>query len=127
MARHGGQRQGFDTQEFVEECRRMNVTPHVAQNDGRRGGSAIDARMTRHTNYPESQKKRKRIEECFGWLNDIALLRKLKNRAIFKVGSVLHLCGSSLQPGAAEKTGSNSVRSLMRPWCLRGRRQRSAE
>jgi hypothetical protein len=48
----------------------------------------------------------------FGWLNDIALLRKLKHRAIFKVGFVLHLCGSSLQPGAAEKTGSNSVRSL---------------
>jgi transposase len=77
---------GFDTQEFVEECRRMNVTPHVAQNDGRRGGSAIDARTTRHAGYPESQKKRKRIEECFGWLKDIALLRKLKHRGIFKVG-----------------------------------------
>jgi len=77
---------GFDTQEFVEECRRMNVTPHVAQNDGRRGGSAIDARTTRHTGYPEGQKKRKRIEECFGWLKDIALLRKLKHRGILKVG-----------------------------------------
>jgi hypothetical protein len=77
---------GFDTQEFVEECRRMNVTPHVAQNDGRRGGSAIDARTTRHTGYPQSQKKRKRIEECFGWLKDIALLRKLKHRGILKVG-----------------------------------------
>ena len=77
---------GFDTQEFVEECRRMNVTPHVAQNDGRRGGSAIDARTTRHTGYPESQKRRKRIEECFGWLKDIALLRKLKHRGILKVG-----------------------------------------
>jgi IS5 family transposase len=77
---------GFDAQEFVEECRRMKVTPHVAQNHGRRGGSAIDARTTRHTGYPESQKKRKRIEECFGWLKDIALLRKLKHRGILKVG-----------------------------------------
>jgi hypothetical protein len=77
---------GFDTQEFVEECRRMNITPHVAQNKGRRGGSAIDRRTTRHTGYPESQKKRKRIEECFGWLKDIALLRKLKHRGILKVG-----------------------------------------
>jgi hypothetical protein len=77
---------GFDTQEFVDECRRMKVIPHVAQNDGRRGGSAIDARTTRHVGYPVSQKKRKRIEECFGWLKDIALMRKLKHRGILKVG-----------------------------------------
>jgi transposase len=76
---------GFDTAEFVEQCRHMNITPHVAQNDGRRGGSAIDARTTRHAGYKVSQKKRKRIEECFGWLKDIALLRKLKHRGLFKV------------------------------------------
>ena len=76
---------GFDTAEFVEQCRHMNVTPHVAQNEGRRGGSAIDARTTRHAGYEVSQKKRKRIEECFGWLKDIALLRKLKHRGLFKV------------------------------------------
>jgi transposase len=77
---------GFDTQQFVAECRHMNVTPHVARNTGRAGGSAIDARTTRHTGYAISQKKRKRIEECFGWLKDIALLRKLKHRGLFKVG-----------------------------------------
>ena len=76
---------GFDTAEFVEQCRHMHVTPHVAQNDGRRGGSAIDARTTRHAGYEMSQRKRKRIEECFGWLKDIALLRKLKHRGLFKV------------------------------------------
>jgi len=76
---------GFDTQEFVAECRHMNVTPHVAQNTARAGGSAIDARTTRHPGYAVSQKKRKRIEECFGWLKDIALLRKLKHRGLFKV------------------------------------------
>ena len=76
---------GFDTAEFVEQCRHMHVTPHVAQNDGRRGGSAIDARTTRHAGHEMSQRKRKRIEECFGWLKDIALLRKLKHRGLFKV------------------------------------------
>ena len=76
---------GFDTQEFVRECRHMNVTPHVAQNKNRTGGSAIDGRTTRHSSYMVSQKKRKRIEECFGWLKDIALLRKLKHRGLFKV------------------------------------------
>ena len=77
---------GYDTAEFVDECRHMNVTPHVAQNTARSGGSAIDARTTRHAGYELSQKKRKRIEECFGWLKDIALLRKLKHRGLFKVG-----------------------------------------
>ena len=77
---------GFDTAEFAAECRHMHVTPHVAQNTARAGGSAIDARTTRHAGYAVSQKKRKRIEECFGWLKDIALLRKLKHRGLFKVG-----------------------------------------
>jgi hypothetical protein len=77
---------GYDTAEFVDQCRHMNVTPHVAQNTARPGGSAIDARTTRHAGYDLSQKKRKRIEECFGWLKDIALMRKLKHRGLFKVG-----------------------------------------
>jgi transposase len=77
---------GFDTMEFVAECRHMNITPHVAQNEKRPGGSAIDERTTRHAGYAISQKKRKRIEECFGWMKDIALLRKLKHRGLNKVG-----------------------------------------
>jgi IS5 family transposase len=77
---------GYDTKEFVAECRQMKVTPHVAQNTNRPGGSAIDARTSRHAGYKISQQKRKRIEECFGWLKTIALLRKLRHRGIFKVG-----------------------------------------
>jgi transposase len=76
---------GYDTADFVAECRHLGVTPHVAQNDGRRGGSAIDERTTRHQSYGISQVKRKRIEECFGWLKMIALLRKVRHRGIFKV------------------------------------------
>jgi transposase len=76
---------GYDTADFVAECRHLGVTPHVAQNHGRRGGSAIDARTTRHAGYGISQRKRKRIEECFGWLKTIALLRKVRHRGIFKV------------------------------------------
>src|SRR5438128_1486359 len=76
---------GFDTCDFVAECRNLQVTPHVAQNHERRGGSAIDERTTRHQAYRISQIKRKRIEECFGWLKTIALLRKVRHRGIFKV------------------------------------------
>ena len=76
---------GFDTRDFVAECRYLGVTPHVAQNLGRRGGSAIDGRTTQHPGYRLSQKKRKRIEECFGWLKTIALLRKMRHRGVCKV------------------------------------------
>jgi transposase len=76
---------GFDTRDFVKECRNMRVTPHVAQNHARPGGSAIDGRTTRHAGYAVSQRKRKRIEECFGWLKTIALMRKLRHRGVCKV------------------------------------------
>ena len=75
----------YDTADFVAECRNLKVTPHVAQNLERPGGSAIDARTTQHVGYAISQRKRKRIEECFGWLKTIALLRKVRHRGIFKV------------------------------------------
>ena len=75
----------YDTADFVAECRNLKVTPHVAQNLERPGGSAIDARTTQHVGYAISQRKRKRVEECFGWLKTIALLRKVRHRGIFKV------------------------------------------
>jgi transposase len=77
---------GYDTRDFVAECRNLGVTPHVAQNVNRSGGSAIDSRTTRHPGYAVSQKKRKRIEECFGWLKTIALLRQVRHRGIARVG-----------------------------------------
>jgi len=83
-----GADKAYDTKDFVAECRNIQVTPHVAQNLKRSGGSAIDERTTRHDGYAISQKKRKRIEESFGWLKDIALMRKVKHRGIAKVGWV---------------------------------------
>jgi transposase len=83
-----GADKGYDTRDFVTECRHLNVTPHVAQNVNRNGGSAIDGRTARHEGYAISQRKRKRIEECFGWLKTIALMRKVRHRGIEKVGWV---------------------------------------
>ena len=70
-----GADKNYDTQGFVREAREMKVTPHVAQNDSHRS-SAIDGRTTRHPGYAISQMKRKRIEECFGWLKTVGGLRK---------------------------------------------------
>ena len=61
-----GADQAYDTADFVADMRAMCVTPHVAQNNKGRA-SAIDARTTRHAGYAVSQKKRKLIEEAFGW------------------------------------------------------------
>lgn len=79
---------GYDTQDLVKEMRGMNVTPHVAQNLKRNGGSAIDGRTTRHAGYEISQRKRKRIEEVFGWMKTVGMLRKTRHRGVFKVGWV---------------------------------------
>jgi len=80
-----GADKNYDSKDFVAECRNLKVTPHVAQNDQRRGGSAIDKRTTRHAGYAVSQRKRKRVEECFGWMKTIALLRKVRHRGVLKV------------------------------------------
>ena len=76
---------GYDTREFVRRTRELNVTPHVAQNIERRGGSAINARTTRNVGYALSIKARKRIEESFGWAKDIGLLRRPKVRGRRKI------------------------------------------
>jgi transposase len=72
-----GADRGYDTAAFVEKLRQMNVTPHVAQNTTNRR-SAIDERTTRHEGYAVSLRKRKRVEEVFGWLKTVALQRKTR-------------------------------------------------
>ena len=90
-----GADKGYDTHGFVDGCRQRKATPHVAQNTRRPGGSAIDARTTRHAGYSVSQRKRKRIEESFGWLKTIALLRKLRHRGTFKVGWIFRFAAAA--------------------------------
>lgn len=74
----------YDTGDLVEGLRELKVTPHVAQNDKRRR-SAIDKRTTRHPGYLISQRKRKRVEEIFGWLKTVGGLRKLRHRGVERV------------------------------------------
>ena len=82
-----GADKNYDTEPFVEACRELGVTPHVAQNTTNRR-SAIDGRTTRHPGYAISQRTRKRIEEVFGWMKTVGLLRKTRHRGKRKVGWV---------------------------------------
>ena len=78
-----GADKGYDTSDFVNELRSMNVRPHVAR---RLRGSAIDRRTTRHPGNGASQRIRKRIEEVFGWMKTIGGMRRPIRRGSDRVG-----------------------------------------
>ena len=80
-----GADKAYDTADFIAACRERKVTPHVAQNDSRRGGSAIDGRTTRHIGYRLSQTIRKRIEEHFGWGKTVGHIRQTVFRGLERV------------------------------------------
>lgn len=90
-----GADKGYDTKDTVADLRDRNATPHVAQNTSKRR-SAIDGRTTRHPGYRTSQIKRKRVEEIFGWMKTVGLLRQLRHRGreaidwIFKFTAVAY-------------------------------------
>lgn len=76
-----GADKGYDTHDFVNGCRGINFTPHVARNDKRKGGSAIDGRTSNRETYKVSQRIRKRVEEPFGWGKTVGLIRQVKIRS----------------------------------------------
>ena len=84
---------GYDVRSFVEGCRTLGITPHVAQYEHR--GSAIDGRTTRHDGYRVSQRIRKRVEEIFGWLKTVANFRKTRFRGIERTQLAAHLNGAA--------------------------------
>jgi transposase len=80
-----GADKGYDTLDFVNGLRQYAVTPHVAQNLSGRS-SRIDERTTRHDGYGQSQRKRKLVEQVFGWIKTTAGLRQTKHRGRERVG-----------------------------------------
>ena len=77
-----GADKGYDSADFVAELRKACVTPHVAQ---RARHSAIDGRTTRHEGYALSQKRRKRIEEPFGWAKTVGGMAQTVYRGVERV------------------------------------------
>jgi len=80
-----GADKAYDTKDFVKNLRKLTVTPHVAQNMNGRS-SAIDGRTTYHAGYEVSQRKRKLVEQIFGWLKTIGLMRKTRHKGTQRVG-----------------------------------------
>lgn len=84
-----GADKGYDASEFAKDLRGMEITPHIAQ---RKGGKAVDGRTTRHAGYAISQRKRKRVEEIFGWAKTVGLIRKAKIRGKAKIDWLFTMC-----------------------------------
>lgn len=77
-----GADKNYDVRRFVEALRAQGLTPHVA---AKRRYSAVDRRTTRHAGYAESQRRRKLIEQVFGWMKTVGQLRKLRHRGAERV------------------------------------------
>lgn len=86
-----GADKAYDTTDFVADLRARDVTPHIAQQITKHRGSKIDARTTRHPGYAISQKKRKLVEEIFGWGKTVGSLRKTKYRGRERNGLMAYL------------------------------------
>jgi transposase len=111
----------YDTRDFIDACRQRRVTPHVAANDTRIGGSAIDGRTTRHGGYAVSQTIRKSIEEHFGWGKTIGRIRQTVYRGLrradqhFKLtmtaSNIVRMARmfSVTARGAAQRRGKNAA------------------
>ena len=79
-----GADKGYDSADFISDLRQMCVTPHVARKSRH---SAIDGRTTRHSGYAVSQKRRKKIEEPFGWAKTVGPMAQTMLRGTERLGA----------------------------------------
>ena len=79
----------------MASCRALNVTPHVAQNERRPGGSALDLRTTNWPGYVVSQRVRKRVEEIFGWIKTVGNFRRTRYRGVERTSFAAYLVGAA--------------------------------
>ncbi len=86
-----GADKGYDEAGFVERFGRRGVTPHVA----RRRPAALDGRTTRHRGLRDESRARKRIEEIFGWMKTIGVMRKTRHRGKRRVGWMFTLTAAA--------------------------------
>jgi hypothetical protein len=107
-----GADKGYDTRGFVAACRELRVTPHVA---AKVKHSAIDGRTTRHAAYATSQRKRKLIEEAFGWAKTIAGVAKVKVRGLARVRHCFTLAMTAYNSSACPSCSDGAPRDAGGP------------
>ena len=85
-----GADKGYDAKEFIDACQAMKVTPHVAQNKSGRQ-SAVPDEIAHTEGYASSQRKRKLIEQGFGWAKTVGSMRQVMVRGLQRVDQVFVL------------------------------------
>ena len=85
-----GADKGYDAKEFIDACQAMKVTPHVAQNKSGRQ-SAVPDEIAQTEGYASSQRKRKLIEQGFGWAKTVGSMRQVMVRGLQRVDQVFVL------------------------------------
>ena len=90
-----GADKGYDTRDFIANCRLRNVTPHVAQNEHSRRRSAIDGRTTSVPGYGISQRIRKRVEEIFGWTKTVGNFRRTRFKGLVRTQFAAYFVGAA--------------------------------
>ena len=91
-----GADRGYDSRDFVSECRELNITPHVAQKER---WSAIDGRTTRHDACRSSQRVRKWVESIFGWMKSVGKFRRSQKFGVGADRTAWGVGGDGLQRG----------------------------
>jgi transposase len=89
-----GADKGYHSKDFVALLRQREIAPHLARIEGRRT-PGLDARTTRHQTYAISQRKRKRVEEIFGWMKSVGGLRKSRFVGIVKTQLAAYMVGAA--------------------------------
>jgi len=85
-----GADKGYDAKEFIDACVAMKVLPHVAQNTSSRA-SAVPHEMAQTEGYAISQRKRKLIEQGFGWAKTVGSIRQVMVRGLKRVDQMFVL------------------------------------
>ena len=109
-----GADRGYDTRDFVAGLRARGVTPYVAQNESRRR-SAVDGRTTRHAGYGHSQRRRKLVEQVYGWVKTVGGGRKLRFVGLERNRCWRELTARGLQPRAHGQAGGRPGVGAVRP------------
>lgn len=72
---------GYGTKDFIAQCQRQAITPHVAVPPR---NAPLDGRTSRHEGFAVSQRVRRRIEQVFGWMKSSAGMRKSRYIGVAK-------------------------------------------
>jgi IS5 family transposase len=90
-----GADKAYDTRDFIADCEFMGVEPHVAANEGPRRSSAVDRRIRRKAGYAVSQRKRKLVEEVFGWMKTVGGFRRTRFKGLLLTQLAAHMVATA--------------------------------